>query len=104
MIFTAVDPRQASAPWLIVGYILLGITFFGLAGLVSSSLQGYGKHVQKLGRRFLWYGAALAVLLVGLQSIGQLTVKDVVTLLPLAAVAYWYLSYGKANAKNAAPE
>jgi hypothetical protein len=104
LVFTVVDPRKATAPWLIVGYILLGITFFSLAGLFANSLKGYGERVQKYGRRFLRYGAAILVALIGLQSIGQLTVKDVVTLLPLAVLAYWYLGYGKTYGKNAAPE
>jgi hypothetical protein len=104
LVFAFVDPRQASAPWLIAGYILLGITFFSLAGLFANSLKGYGDRAQKLGRRFLRYGAAIVVALVGLQSIGQLTLKDVVTLLPLAVLAYWYLGYGKAYGKKAVPE
>ena len=104
LVFTVVNPRQASAPWLIVGYLLLGMTFFGLAGLLASSLKGYGERTQKLGRRFLRYGAAIVAALIGLQSIGQLTVKDIATLLPLALIVYFYLGYGKTYGKRATPE
>lgn len=94
-VFTGVNPRQASAPWLIIGYILLGLTLFGLSSLVSAALKNYGESVHLKAKRLLRYGAAVLVTTVGLQSIGQLTVKDVATLLPLVLLAYLYFGYGK---------
>lgn len=95
LVFTLVNPRTASAMWLIVGFVLLGCTFFGLASLLASSLKGYGEQTHLTGKRTLRYGAAILVALVGLQSIGQLTVKDVAAMLPLVILAYLYLGYGK---------
>jgi hypothetical protein len=94
-VFTLVDPQQASALWLITGYILMGLTLFGVASLLASCLKSYGLRTQAVGRRFLRYSAIIGVVLLGLQSIGQLTVKDVIALLPLAVIAYLYFGYGK---------
>ncbi len=100
VVFTAVDPSKASALWLITGYVLLGMTVFALASSIAGAFKQYGTRAHSLSTRFLRYGAAIVVVLVGLQSVGQLTVKDVATLLPLALLAYLYLGYGK----KAAPE
>lgn len=95
LVFTLVNPRTASAMWLIVGFALLGCTFFGLASLLASSLKGYGEQTHRAGKRFLRYGAVIVLAILGLQSIGQLTVKDVVALLPFVVIAYLYFGYGK---------
>lgn len=95
LVFTMVNPRSASAVWLIGGFVLLGMTLFSVAGLFATVLRTYGDGVHRFGRRILRYGAAVCVILVGLQSIGQLTLKDVLTLLPFAVIAYLYFGYGK---------
>jgi hypothetical protein len=95
LVFSFVNPQTASAIWLIVGFGLLGCTFFGLAGLLATSLRSYGEQTHRAGKRFLRYGAGIGLVLVGLQSIGQLTVRDVVALVPFVVVAYLYFGYGR---------
>jgi hypothetical protein len=95
LVFGLVNPQNASALWLIGGYILLGLTFFGLASLLAVSLHSYGQRAQAVGRRFLRYAAIIVVAMIGLQSIGQLTVKDVMALLPFVVIAYFYFGYNK---------
>ena len=95
LVFSTVNPRHAAATWLITGYVLLGLTIFALAHLLGLTLRSYGATAQTLGTRALRYGAAAVVLMIGLQSIGQLTAKDVLTLLPLVIGLYLYIGYGK---------
>ncbi|CAN5163377.1 hypothetical protein BH09PAT3_BH09PAT3_2920 [soil metagenome] len=95
LVFTLVNPSQASATWLITGYVLLGLTLFGLASLLATTLKSYGERAHGVGKRLLRYGATAVVAIIGLQSIGQLTVKDVMTLLPFIIIAYLYFGYGK---------
>ncbi|MDB5169916.1 MAG: hypothetical protein JWN82_312 [Candidatus Saccharibacteria bacterium] len=95
LVFTFVNPQDASALWLIGGFGLLGCTLFGLASLLASSLRGYGERTHQAGKRFLRYGVVISLVLVGLQSIGQLTVKDIAALLPFVVLAYLYFGYGK---------
>ncbi len=94
-VYSVVDPRQADAAWLIVGYVLLGLTLFSLAFLLAQAFKTYGDSAYKIAWRFLRYGVIATIALVGLQSIGQLTVKDILTLSPLMLVAYFYFGYGK---------
>jgi len=95
VVFGLINPRNAAALWLITGYVLLGLTLFGLAGLAAQVLKGYGAATYKTGKRFLRYGTGVAVVLIGLQSIGQLTFRDVLALMLFVCIAYWYLGYGK---------
>lgn len=100
LVFTLVNPRTASAMWLVVGFVLLGCTFFSLASLLAASLKGYGEQTHRAGKRFLRYAAVIALALLGLQSVGQLTVKDVAALLPFVVIAYLYFGYGKKMASE----
>ena len=99
-VFSSVDPRKASAGWLIIGYVLIALTAFGICHMIADTLRGYGSTAYHVGSRLLKYVAIIIVGLIGLQSIGQLTTKDIVTMLPLAVLAYWYFGYGKSIRKQ----
>jgi len=104
LVFGTVNPQHTSALWLIAGYIMLAMTVFALSGLTANVFRSYGATAHALSRRAARYGATALVILVGLQSVGQLTVKDVVTLLPLVVGVYLYIGYGKKTAaKQTAP-
>lgn len=98
LVFSLVNPISASAPWLITGYLLLAATFFSLAALVAQSLRTYGDHTYKVAWRLIRYSVFAVVILIGLQSIGQLTTRDIVTFTPFVAIAYWYFGYSKRQA------
>lgn len=100
LVFTMVNPRSASAHWLIIGYVLLGLTLFGLSSLIATSLRNYGDVLYAKSRRLLRYGVSILVGVIGLQSIGQLSVKDVSVLLPFVVLAYLYFGYGKKMARE----
>lgn len=95
LVFGLVDPASANAIWLIAGYVLLGLTILALASALAQLTRAYGTMPYMLSRRFLRYTAVIMIALVGLQSIGQLTTKDVATLLPFVVVAYAYFGYGR---------
>lgn len=95
LVFTMVDPAESSAYWLIGGFLLFGATLFAVSGLIASALKAYGEQTHRRARRLGRYSAAIIMVLIGLQSIGQLTVKDVLTFLPLVVIAYLYFGYGK---------
>ena len=65
--------------------------------LVSGALAIAGLYSARLGRqrRLVAFLTAGAGLLVGLQSIGQLTLRDVIVVLLLAVILYAYLTYAK---------
>lgn len=84
----ATDPQRLPSVLLIVPFILLfiiiacGVALIpGLRGLPSSRMVKVGGTV-----------AAVPVLLLVLQSLGQLTVRDVLAVVVLFGVAYFYMS------------
>lgn len=95
VVFLAINPRQASALWLIIGYLMFSATIVSLADLLALSLKGYGRSTRRTAKRTLRYAAAVIIAIIGLQSIGQLTVKDVATLLPVVVLFGVYAGYGK---------
>ena len=95
LVFTLVDPVSASATWLFSGYVLLGLTLFALARLLAEAFKSYGRRTYGLSKRLMYYGAATVVTLIGLQSVGQLTVRDVTMMAAFAVLAYLYISYDK---------
>lgn len=103
LLFAVIDPRSANALWLIAAYILVGLTILSLVQVVPLIIKlTYGEQGYTLVRRAAWYIGGALVLVLGLQSMGQLTIRDVITLLPFALIAYFYVTYGRQNAAQTA--
>ena len=80
----------------IVGFLLFTYTLYTAIYHLLGIARLYGMPIRRKKRLSLYATGALG-LLVALQSIGELSTKDVVLLLPLSLVGYVYLSYFKAN-------
>jgi hypothetical protein len=100
LVYSLVDPTKASALWLITGFALLGLSMLSLAALLAQSVKTYGEQAHRIAWRILRYGVVAAVILIGLQSIGQLTTKDILTFAPFVITAYWYFGYSKRTASR----
>lgn len=87
VLFASSDPGHLPSAALVVPFALIFIVLF--VGL--SSLIGHTLSVQKRLRVAL-LGATLPTLLLVLQSLGQLTVRDMFTAMALFCIAYFYLS------------
>lgn len=100
LFFVLTNPKTVAAPLLVVGFLLLTATIYILlkAGLWLGGLYGLplGGHRQRLAL----FGTGVIGGLLALQSIGELTGRDVLVLLPLAVLLYVYLSYGRAKART----
>jgi len=66
---------------------------------VLSFLKLYGFPVGKK-RRLATYLTVLVGALIALQSIGELTSKDVLVLVPIALIGYLYTGYAKPNRRK----
>lgn len=100
LVFGLTDPQRVPSFMLAVGFLLLAVTFYHLLlGLLKAAgwygLPG-GAH-RRLARTL----TGLVSGMIALQSIGELGRRDVLVLLPLALVAYLYVSYGKTAAAKA---
>ena len=92
LFFTFVDPRQTSAVLLMIGFLLLALNMLLAARFIA--------RVTGVPSRIAMLGALIMIAMLGLQSIGQLTVRDVSTLVPLVALGYAYMTYGKRQATD----
>src|SRR6187551_3471937 len=86
VLFFAVDPNKVPAFILIIPFVLLFTIL--LTGLMYAlEIKGMG---EAKSLRMAILGASLPILLLVLQSIGQLTIRDVLTVLLLFLLAYFY--------------
>jgi inner membrane protein involved in colicin E2 resistance len=90
LFFGLINPHNVAAIWLMVGYLLLAVTILSAVHGLAKLLKWYGDETQRIGRSALHYGAAAILLVIALQSTGQLTLRDVIALVPLTALAFWY--------------
>jgi hypothetical protein len=91
-LFTATNAASVTSFMLIVGFVLLAVTLYYLIyGLLS--LAGFYGVAIKQKRRPALYLTFLGGGLIALQSIGELSSRDIAVILPLAVLGYLYVSY-----------
>ena len=93
LLFMATDPNKVPSFILILPFILL---FVSLLLFVSTLLRWQGMAKGRSIRLAVVFSAIPLILLV-LQSIGQLTVRDVLTMAILFALSYFYVSRSTAS-------
>lgn len=101
LLFGATDPNETPSFMLMVGFLLLSVTvYYMLDGLLS--LTGlYGLPVRHR-KRVLRTMTLLVSGLLALQSIGQLSARDILILAPLTSLMYFYVAYSKSSRQRAA--
>lgn len=86
---------SVKAPYLIIGFALLSLTlYFAINGLFKL-LRLYGLPIGAKSRRTSLGVTGLVAGLAALKSVGQLTSRDLMVLLPLALLVYLYVSYNR---------
>lgn len=90
--FGATDPTKVPSVLLAAGFILLVITFYLGFKLVAEGLSGPDKQTRNT-RSIILIATIFVAFIVGMQSIGQLSVRDVLAVIPLAVLLFVYLSY-----------
>lgn len=93
LFFSLVNPVKAYAVVIVVGYVLLIITLYVLIDFllaVSERIIPFSAHTK---RRIALATTLVSALLIAMQSIGQLTMKDVLAVIPLIIVLSVYFSY-----------
>lgn len=93
VIFGAWNPQSAPSVMLIVGFLLLTTNVYVLALAMLKMTGWYGLPLGKQRRRLARIMAGVFGGLVALQSIGELSPRDVVVLLPIVVLMYLYVSY-----------
>lgn len=89
--FIFTNPKTTAAPLLVVGFLLLfSVILISLRLLLQYS--GLSRKLPPAGRALMTWGfSMLAVVFLALQSIGQLTLRDVVMVLAVFATVSFYV-------------
>jgi hypothetical protein len=98
LFFCFSNPNKVNSSLLIIGLTLLGVTIFALLDILFYALSRSGLNI-KHRRKLALFLAIVFYVLIALQSIGQLTARDVIVLVPLGLLFYIYLTYIKVSPK-----
>lgn len=101
LLFGTTDPRDTPSFMLIVGFLLLSATIYYMLDGLFALTKLYGLPVRHR-RRALRTMTLLVSGLLALQSIGQLSARDILILAPLTSLLYFYVAYSKAARQRAA--
>jgi hypothetical protein len=98
--FCIFNPQNSSSFVTIVGCVLVSITIYIVTRMLLMVL-GKATHITKAAQEHLSLSISLALtFLLLMQSIGQLGVRDLLAVIPLAIVVYFYLSYAAKRPNN----
>lgn len=100
VVFGTSNPDDTASFMLIVGYLLLCVTLYYLLDGVLSLGRFYGVPL-KHKKRFLRTAVLVLAGVIALQSIGQLSSRDVMVLVPLTSLFYLYVAYTRAGRQRA---
>ena len=93
-LFGLSNAKNVPSVMLMVGFVLLLATIYQLMYGLLAAIGMYGLRFRRQQRLALSL-TGLVGMVVALQTIGELSPRDVVVLLPLAVIAYLYSSYGR---------
>ncbi len=97
LFFGFTEPRTVAAPMLMVGFgLIVANLYFMIRGAIRLA-RWYGVSFGSHARRVAMVATGVIGSVVALQSVGQLSPRDVIVLLPFAVIAYLYTSYGQTN-------
>ena len=89
--FLTANASKVPSYLIIVGFVLITLTLYLLLSTLISLTKYYGLKLKHQRRLSLCLTGLLAGLL-ALQSIGELSVRDVLVILPLAIIGYIYMT------------
>lgn len=90
--FACFSPEDST--WVILPALLLVVaTIWSLSRLLMERISVIVPLKLSIQKRLTKLLVIASSLVVALQSIGQLTAKDVLTIIPLVAILYFYLAY-----------
>jgi membrane-bound ClpP family serine protease len=95
LFFSLTNPSSVPAALLIVGFGLLMTTLFMFVYGLIALLGFYGISFSKHQARFAVSATGLVAVICALQSVNELSIHDVMVLVPMALIAYVYVSYGR---------
>jgi hypothetical protein len=99
--FAFTDPAKIDSIFLIVGFMLLAATSYLLIIKLCALGRVYGLQFDRKSHQIAMFGTGILIGLIALQSIGELTFRDLLVAIPLGVITYMYLSYGRSSRPHA---
>jgi hypothetical protein len=96
LLFGLTDATSVPSFMVIIGFGLFALTLYCLIYALTGLTALYGLQIRRK-KYFSFYATSVIGGLVALQSIGQLGLKDVLVVMPLVAIAYFYSAYAKST-------
>ena len=100
--FMSTNAASVAPSVLIVGFVLLLISFYIFSYLILSLAGFYGLPARHKHRLAIYLSAVVGAV-IALQSIGELTIKDVLVLVPLVTLGYLYGLYSAIHKSSLDP-
>ena|ERR1700722_121916 len=92
LLFGLTNPNKVNSLVLILGFLLLALTLYYLLLLLFGFMIRLGFKI-KNRRKLALFTVVVFWILMALQSIGQLSTRDVLVIIPLAILLYVYIAY-----------
>src|ERR1017187_2554976 len=93
LFFSLINPTDSSSFIVISGCILVILTTYALVSAVTRLVAIFIPISVATQKRFTLFMSLLLVFMLLMQSIGQLSLRDLIAILPLLTVLYIYLTY-----------
>ncbi len=100
LFFGLFDPTKITSIGLFFGFTLMSVSFYVLVSAATRLATWYGLPIGRHRRRLTISITAVGCGIFALQSIGELTGKDLLVLIPLAVLVYGYFSYGRGTVRT----
>jgi len=95
LFFTTTDATRVQSVDLIIGFILAVVTSYLLIYELCTVIQIYGIDVRTHRKRIASAVTGVFAVLLALASVGELTIKDLLVIVPMILIAIVYFSYGR---------
>lgn len=91
--FSLINPLNSNSFMIIIGCLLTALTIYVVLRALTRLLAVFITMSQRTQRRFAIFTTLLLMFLLLMQSIGQLSLRDIIAIVPLMVVLYIYLTY-----------
>jgi hypothetical protein len=97
LFFSFTNPSSVASFVLIIGFLLLIATLYWLVRLAVTGICFYIPALRHTRGRLTIFITGIIGALLALQSIGQLTTRDAIVIVPIALVLYVYFMYARSK-------
>lgn len=92
--YSFTNPETGSTLLLILGFLVIALTVYIFLNAILRFVTSYGISNRRYSHRISLFSSGVLIGMMALQSIGELTMKDILIFIPLSSILYMYITYG----------